>query len=210
MRLVFLLFLWMSFAASAVAEIGDSPRYKLRLTSEALVFVALQFTPESNIHRLGGQIENTVYLSQDGHREMVVNGKGETVEDCLNNGSFNFAHPMNEPVRHFATDILPWLKWGNCDPAKSTADERVAAWSKDFEVGLRKALSNRTKLKTFRKVKPRNLRNQKTLVALTEAVFFDPGISSKLLDKAVKISDQEIELIVSKVAAHLAAVLAGE
>lgn len=111
------------------------------------IYAVLSRTGEKHSHQLGGETHNEVWLHNDGHTEVVVrferdeqgykiDGTGVLVSDCKNKGSYNYFNPFEQPLGHFAGDIFPWLKLGNCAEDSSTPNERVEAYMLDLAAGL--------------------------------------------------------------------------
>ncbi len=93
-------------------------------------------TSEVSIHQMRGATGNQVFLHTDGHREAVYDEKGKLVQDGINDGSYNYAHPIEEPLKHFNRDILPWILWGNSRSDPTTVKERLDAYSQSLGGGL--------------------------------------------------------------------------
>ncbi len=111
----------------------------------ALIHHWLANTSENRIHQLRGARDNKVFLHKDGHIEVVYNGEGNLVKDGINDGSYNYAHPIKEPLKHFNQDILPWILWGNSRKDPTTVKERLEAYSQDLSAGLSRAQVNHNK-----------------------------------------------------------------
>jgi len=101
-----------------------------------LTYWVLRNTPEYHIHNMRGA-NNTVYLDSDGHSEYAYDSRNEIVDDCVNTGSYNYAHPVKQPFLHFYQDTLPWLMWGTCKEDPTSTNERVAAYLKDLALGAK-------------------------------------------------------------------------
>lgn len=106
----------------------------------AFIYTILFNTVELNIHRMNGASGNQIYV-HDGGGEAVFDSNGDIVKDCANMGSFNYAHYKSAPLTHFAVDILPWLRWGNCRKSITTKKQRVTAYIKDIKDGFKLSLS---------------------------------------------------------------------
>jgi hypothetical protein len=111
----------------------------------------LSHTSEASIHQMRGATGNQVFLHTDGHREAVYDRKGKLVQDGINDGSYNYAHPIEEPLKHFNRDILPWILWGNSNSDPTTVKERLDAYSQSLGDGLGTAQTAPTK--SFREIK---------------------------------------------------------
>lgn len=108
----------------------------------ATIFTILVHTQELEIHQLNGAVENQVFLHKDGHKEAVYDGSGKLVNDCLNQGSYNYYHPYQYPLGHFTADILPWLIFGNCRNDPSTKEQRIKAYVSDLRLGFSQVIEN--------------------------------------------------------------------
>ncbi|MDB4673646.1 hypothetical protein OAF27_02415 [Verrucomicrobiales bacterium] len=104
-----------------------------------MVWRWLANTSELPIHQLRGKTGNKLYLHKDGHKEAVYDTDGNLVKDGINDGSYNFAHPVEEPLKHFNQDILPWILWGSSKTDPTSVNERIAAYSRALGVGLSNA-----------------------------------------------------------------------
>lgn len=113
-----------------------------------IIYNILRNTSEVYIHQQRGQYGNQVFLSKDGHKEAVFGPDGKLVQDGINDGSFNFFHPYNEPLGHFLVDILPWIHRGNSRNDPTSIEERIHSYVSDLEGGIRLAYSQRKSLVT--------------------------------------------------------------
>ncbi len=120
---------------------GEVDSRKLRI-----VYLVLANTKESHIHRQRGAEDNQVFLHRDGHKEAVFDRDGNAVKDGMNDASYNLAHPIEEPLKHFLMDIHPWLIWGASPRDQTSQEERTRAYLADLEGGLRAALASKAKL----------------------------------------------------------------
>lgn len=119
---------------------------------EALtIYLILKHTNEGYIHSMRGQ-DNTVYLSSDGHNEAVFDNNGELLEDGMNEASYNFAHPVKEPLMHFLNDINPWIVWGASERDPTSIQERTYAYMGDLEGGFRRAFAQKNDMDAFRPI----------------------------------------------------------
>jgi len=111
----------------------------------AFVYTVLSNTSELRIHQMNGEVQNQVYIKDDGTELVVafdldgsgniIDGTGSMVEDCINQGSYNYHHQRHKPLGHFAVDILPWLVWGNCKEDISILSHRAEAYILDLREG---------------------------------------------------------------------------
>ena len=63
-----------------------------------------------------GGVNNTKWISQDGHREVVFTGKGKNqhiTSDVRDEGTYNYANPVENPLGHTVYDVLPYIFLGN-------------------------------------------------------------------------------------------------
>lgn len=112
-----------------------------RLTDEqkSLLFLILSKTNEYHIHNMNGAVGNQVFLHEDGAIELVYDANGNLVKDGINDGSYNYAHPVKDPIGHFEKDIHPWIKWGASQNDPTTVSERIYAYMGDLEGGIMRA-----------------------------------------------------------------------
>jgi hypothetical protein len=192
MRLTLFVALIIMPVLGCAAEQQNQHGYQIKTTPEALVYVALQNTAEVNVHQMGGAVGNEIYVSPDGAIEAVYDETGNLVVDCLNKGTANFAHPWLNPVSHFEVDTMPWLKWGSCEVARSTLEDRAKAWVADFEVGFRQALSDRAALRTFTKVEQRDLEKSDSISMLIDALYTSEAVFSEIVDAGKNPTDEDI------------------
>lgn len=60
------------------------------------------------------------FISADGHFEVIYNLDGVKLteeNDPMNMGTFNYADPVTEKLKHTVYDILPFFEWGNSPEA---------------------------------------------------------------------------------------------
>ncbi|MEQ8769571.1 MAG: hypothetical protein RIB60_03570 [Phycisphaerales bacterium] len=125
-------------------EIERIESREVSLAHQAIIYEVLAHTTESYIHQLQGQSGNTVYLHEDGHREAVYDADGDLVQDGINDGSYNYAHPVEEPLLHFTLDISPWIQHGASERDPTAVEERIIAYLSDLEGGIRRAHASGT------------------------------------------------------------------
>lgn len=69
---------------------------------------------QSVFHMQGWQgWENTKFISRDGHREAVYDGRGDLIISRPNIGTYNYFNPTTDHSRHYTFDVAPYLRWGN-------------------------------------------------------------------------------------------------
>lgn len=95
----------------------------------------LSNTPELNIHRMNGANDNQVIVNDKG-QEYVFDKNKEHVRDCTNRASPNYFNPKNIPFKHFMVDAVPWVSMGNCPDDKTTREQRIQAYMKDYKIGV--------------------------------------------------------------------------
>ena len=95
----------------------------------------LKHTYENNIHKMRGEIDNVVYVHEDG-REAVFDKDGNLVTNSYNRGSFNYYSNKTEPIKKFIFDIAPWLKWGNTEDDPTSFNERLHYYTLDLNYGI--------------------------------------------------------------------------
>ncbi len=117
-----------------------APQIKKEYRKEAeLIYKWLSKTHEIRIHQLRGATDNQLFLHRNGQIEAVYDGKGKLVRDGINDGSYNYAHPYEDPINHFLQDILPWIYYGYSRKDPTSITERLEAYSMDLGAGLTSA-----------------------------------------------------------------------
>jgi len=134
MKIRSLLLVLFTLGTSAVAHAEEPTKREI-----LLVHHWLANTSETRIHQLRGASGNKMYLHKDGHKEAVYDEGGKLVKDGINDGSYNYAHPVKEPLKHFNQDILPWMTWGNSRTDPTSLEERLRSYSVALGQGLGKA-----------------------------------------------------------------------
>jgi len=85
-----------------------------KISEESTLFT---FDNESNVYVF--ETNDKKYLTPIGTVfegcQFVYDSKGNLVTDSLNQGTFDTKSPNSfiGKVKHFASDVIPWLKWGN-------------------------------------------------------------------------------------------------
>ena len=131
MRTLFAAIFLLSFATSSDASEQGPSKQEVEM-----VWRWLSSTSELPIHQLRGKTGNKLYLHKDGHKEAVYDAGGKLVEDGINDGSYNYAHPVKEPLKHFNQDTLPWILWGSSRADPTSVKERLEAYSRALGGGL--------------------------------------------------------------------------
>ena len=134
MRNLFAVIFLLNFALVSGASAQDPSKQEVEM-----VWRWLSNTSEQPIHQLRGKTGNKVYLHKDGHKEAVYDSDGKLVKDGINDGSYNYAHPVEEPLKHFNQDILPWILMGSSRTDPTSVKERLEAYSRALGIGLQAA-----------------------------------------------------------------------
>ena len=104
------------------ASADENGKYTLTIGATAIANVYLREDTASNRLKsfLGGKTgTNTDYRGTIGTVfegcQFVYDSKGNLVTDSLNQGTFDTKSPNSfiGKLKHFASDVIPWLKWGN-------------------------------------------------------------------------------------------------
>jgi hypothetical protein len=103
----------------------------------SIIRYILKNTYEINIHKMRGEIENVVYVKEDGS-EAVFDKDDNLVTNSYNRGSFNYYSNENEPIKKFLVDIAPWLRWGNAEDDPTSFSERLFYYTLDLDYGIQK------------------------------------------------------------------------
>ena len=207
MRILLLLWLLLSstaFAQTPDVDSGSQPSsfaqdYQLteilkdinegRVEKRKLIIIynILRNTSEVYIHQQRGQYGNQVFVSEDGHMEAVFGPDGKLVQDGINDGSFNFFHPINDPLGHFIADMLPWIYHGTSMNDPTSIEERIHSYVSDLEGGIRQAYSQRKSLVT-----PEFDETELEVLALYLSIIQtgDADILFTLFDKGANLDDE--------------------
>ncbi len=116
---------------------------KISTQKISILYTILQNTHEVCIHQQNGAKDNTVYLSPDGHKEAVYGKDKKLVKDGVNDGSYNYFHPTEQPLLHFSFDISPWIMWGQSRTDHTTVESRIYAYMGDLEGGINRSLQQK-------------------------------------------------------------------
>lgn len=162
MRFILIAVLAFIFPASVIGQlaqdeleaIADHQRHVLKLEETAnrikkgdvsprkitIVWSILQQTGETSSHQLGGATDNTYFLHEDGHKEIVYDANKQVVKDGINDGSYNYFPAACSPLRHFTYDTMPWIELGHSKKDRHSRNERIDAFCADLFVGVIRAL----------------------------------------------------------------------
>ena len=80
-------------------------------------------------------VENSKWISKDGHREVVFTGKGKNqkiTKDHRDIGTYNYYDPNINPFKHTVYDVIPYIVLGNDIKDSTTAYDRVFGGVKNF------------------------------------------------------------------------------
>jgi hypothetical protein len=168
----------------------------------AIIRSILRHTNEVCIHQQNGASANRVFVSEDGHKEAVYGEDGKLVQDGINDGSYNYYHPSEEPLRHFSFDISPWIMWGNSREDSTTVKSRIYAYMGDLEGGVRGALANKIEEKNPSQWKERG---QIQAVAVFMKAVAEGGAEElfTLFEPNAKVTDRRIIEVLTKLNAGL-------
>lgn len=81
-------------------------------------------------------VQNTKWVSPDGHREVVFTGKGENqhrTTHAEDEGTYNFFDPKKHPLGHATVDVLPYVFLGNSASDTTTIVTRLSESYKNFK-----------------------------------------------------------------------------
>lgn len=92
---------------------------------------------ESAMHQFSQHdgVENSKWVSPDGHREVVFTGKGKNqriTDDVRDEGTYNYYDPQVDPFKHTIYDVLPYIVFGNESNDPTTAAGRIGESIKNF------------------------------------------------------------------------------
>ncbi len=137
-------YLRQSFSEAATKDLDLLPMIRklhdqqIPLIHQQIIYTILANTQEAAIHQMRGQTDNKVYFHEDG-REGVYDKDGNLVTDGFNDGTFNYANPITEPLLHFTMDISPWIQMGISETDPTSTIERIYAYMGDLEAGIVRA-----------------------------------------------------------------------
>lgn len=166
------------------------------------IYAVLSRTGEEHSHQLGGEVNNEVWVHDDGTEAVVrfdrdeqgnkIDGTGAMITECKNMGSYNYFHPHEQPLGHFAGDIFPWFKLGNCEDDPSTTDERIEAYTLDLREGLGIVLDEHAEFSLTEQFKFKGKGQSETIALFLRAMElgeFDPAMLAELSAENVDLRD---------------------
>lgn len=85
---------------------------------------------ESAMHQYGQTdgVENSKWVSPDGHKEVVFTGKGKNQHitvDARDEGTYNYYDPQKNPLGHTVADVMPYIFLGNSADDPTTTVGRL-------------------------------------------------------------------------------------
>ncbi len=120
-----------NFKETNLKSIEKPTKYEL-----SVINFILKNTNEINIHQMRGEKDNKIYLSKDGHNEMVINKKKKEIIKNYNTGTYNRYSNFENPINHFIYDTLLWLKYGVIQDNVTDIKERLYYYFLDLELGI--------------------------------------------------------------------------
>lgn len=165
----------------------------------AAICLILKHTHELEIHRMQGATTNQVYLHEDGHREAVFDSNHKLVQDGVNDGSYNYFHPSNDPLRHFTFDIAPWILWGQTPDDPTSVQQRVHAYAADVSQGVKNALDDAKQSNLLPVPELVHTGSPEAIAVFLKAMQLDEGEDvADLFDVDAHISDERIASAVKR------------
>ena len=153
-----------------------------------MVYFILMNSSEFYTHQQRGAVDNKIFTSEDGHSEVVYDKDGILVQDGINDGTFNYFHPSQMPLKHFLYDIHPWIMGGLSSKDPTLKQERIGAYSNDFARGILKSLVLKNELEEHWKETWDNRDQLKVLALFIKAIeigkaasifdYFEIGLES--------------------------------
>ena len=170
-----------------------------------IIYNILKQTPEWYIHQQRGQSGNTVWLHPDGHKEAVYGPDGKLVQDGINDGSYNYFHPVNQPLHHFWADIHPWIILGNSRKDPTSMEERISSYILDLEEGIRRAHTMRNNFTDQDFDEP----GQKEVLALFLSIVKagDAGALFSLFDEGANINNEILMDLLQRIRQSMTTIL---
>ncbi len=146
----------------------------------------LKNTNEINIHQMRGEKDNKIYVSEDGHSEIVINLKNKEVVKNYNMGTANRYSNLKSPIKHFAYDTLPWLKYGVLRDDVTDLKERLEYYFWDLNIGIQTYIF--TDIEKLPKISFNKLsEDEKNTYKLFKFIIFNEKYDMKLNIKTKKI-----------------------
>lgn len=175
-------------------EKGELDPEKLKI-----LYLILSNTSEHLIHCMRGATENSVFLHIDGHKEAVYDGEGKLVQDDINDGSYNYYHPVQEPLLHFAFDIVPWIFFGQSTTDPTSTGERIYAYMGDLEAGIVRAVHDKAKRDELDDIKLIGTGKTQTLAMFSASI--EAGGAEQLFElfeRDTRPTDKELISVLTK------------
>lgn len=70
--------------------------------------------------------DNLKIITKDGYYEAIYDkNSGNMITDPRDIGTYNYAHPDNDPIGHAILDVVPWIIWGNSEQDTTNIFQRV-------------------------------------------------------------------------------------
>lgn len=113
------------------------------LSNKQIIYLVLQNTQEYAIHNMMGHEGNQVFIHPTKGYEVVKDKNGKILENHFNAGSYNYALPTKEPLKHYAMDITPWIRFGNYPKDPTTKQYRYNTYAFDLMDGIIKTLDQK-------------------------------------------------------------------
>ena len=110
------------------------------LSNKQIIYLILQNTQEYAIHNMMGHEGNQVFIHPSKGYEVVKDKNGKILKNHFNAGSHNYASPTRDPLKHYALDISPWIKFGNYPQDPTTKQYRYNTYAFDLMDGVIKTL----------------------------------------------------------------------
>lgn len=115
-----------------------------KFSNEQIIYLILQNTQEYAIHNMMGHEGNRVHVDPIKGHEVVKDKNGNVLKNHFNAGSYNYASPTKEPLKHYELDIDPWIKFGNYPKDPTTKQVRYNAYVFDLVDGIVKTLEQQS------------------------------------------------------------------
>jgi hypothetical protein len=126
---------------TAAIRSGQVPTRQL-----GVIYLSLRNLVEVVSHQLRNARGNKVYMHADGHRQAVVDEKGQYVKDGFNDAAYLYFTVREQPLLHFTYDVFPWLALGRTRIDPTSKAERIYAFMGDLEYAILKGRGERSAL----------------------------------------------------------------